>query len=195
MSRFRTHDLGVILLDEYYKQEQVITGDGEPVGEPKVRKFYNPFQDGRGYNFKYKSAFVKSYLGIELPKCFSDNECGKMYRLSKKMYSDSNLLAKRAGNEIVPLTKQDIIKVIGVHRANFSPFWNKMLANKIIKPIMIGDSEYYCFNPLYYNSTHYMPVYLYIAFQDELREHIPEWVVNKYLDMQDDNKEVNEDAN
>jgi hypothetical protein len=173
-------------MDKYFKQERVITGDGEPVGNPKVRKFYSPFQDGRGYNFKYKSTVIKSYLGIELPKCFTDNECGKMYRLSKRIYSDSNLLAKRVGNEIHAMVKQDITDIIGVHRANFAPFWNKMLKNKIVKSIKLNGEEYFCFNPLYYNSTQYMPLYLYIAFQNELKEHLPEWVVKKYLDMQDE---------
>ena len=154
-------------MDEYFKQERVITSDGEAIGDPKLRKFYNPFQDGRGYNFKYKSAVIKSYLGIELPECFTDNECGKMYRLSKHIYSDSNLLAKRVNNTIMPLSKQDVIEVVGVHRANFSPFWNKMLDNKIIKPIVINGCEYFCFNPLYYNTTHYIPLYLFIAFQEE----------------------------
>ena len=175
-------------MDEYFKQERIITDGGEPVGDPKIRKFYNPFQDGRGYNFKYKSAAIKSYLSIELPKGFTDNECGKMYRLSKKIYSDTNLLAKRINNTIVPMTRQDIMGIVGVHRANFTPFWNKVLRNKIIKTVMLGGVEYFCFNPLYYNSTQYMPLYLYITFQEELKEHLPEWAVNKYLDMQE-NKE------
>ncbi len=176
-------------MDEYFKQERVVTADGEAVGSTKIKKFYSPFQDGRGYNFKYKSTVIKSYLGIELPKCFTDNECGKMYRLSKRIYSDSNLLAKRVNNEIHPLTKQDITEIVGVHRANFSPFWNKMLRNKIIKPIKISGDEYFCFNPLYYNTTTYMPLYLFIAFQDELKEHLPEWVVKRYLDMQEEVKQ------
>jgi len=176
-------------MDEYYKQERVITADGEAVGNPKIRKCYSPFKDGRGYNFKYKSATIKSYLGVELPKCFTDNECGKMYRLSKRIYSDSNLLAKRVGNEIHPLTKDDITLIVGVHRTNFSKLWNKMLRNKIIKPIKINGEEYFCFNPLYYNSTQYIPLYLFIAFQGELKEHLPDWAVRKYLDMQEETQQ------
>jgi hypothetical protein len=180
---------GAVLMDEFYKQERVITADGEPVGDAKVRKFYSPFKSGKGYNFKYKSAAIKTYLGIELPKCFTDNECGKMYRLSKKIYSNSNLLAKRVNDEIRPLTKDDITTIVGVHRTNFGKLWNKMLQNKILKPIKINGEEYYCFNPLYYNSTQYMPLYLFIAFQDELKEHLPEWVVKRYLDMQEEVKQ------
>lgn len=173
-------------MSEYYTQKRVITEDGELVGSPKVRKFYSPFKEGKGYNFKYKSITIKSYLGIELPECFTDNECGKIYRLSKRIYSDSNLLAKRVNNEIRPLTKEDIIAIVGVHRTNFSKLWNKMLKHKILKQIKINGEDYYCFNPLYYNTTRYMPLYLFIAFQNELREHLPEWVIEKYLDMQEE---------
>jgi len=180
-------------MDKYYKSERVVTADGEAVGDAKIRKFYSPFQEGRGYNFKYKSTTIKSYLSVELPKCFTDNECGKIYRLSKKIYSDSNLLAKRVGNEIHSLDKDDITSIVGVHRTNFSKLWKKMLQNKIIKPIKIGGEEYFCFNPLYYNSTQYMPLYLFIAFQEELREHLPQWVIEKYLHMQDEAKQVNGD--
>lgn len=173
-------------MSEYFEEKRVVTEDGELVGEKVVKKFYNPFQSGRGYNFKYKSSFIKSYLGVELPECFTDNECGKMYRLSKRIYSDSNLLAKRVNNTIAPMTKQDIMDIVGVYRTNFYPFWNKMVDNKIVKPIVINGDEYFCFNPLYYNSTHYMPLYLFIAFQDELKDHLPKWVIERYLDMQEE---------
>lgn len=172
-------------MGKFYKETRTINADGEPFGK-NVRQFYSPFQEGRGYNLKYKSTVIRSYLDIELPKCFTDNECGKIYRLSKKIYSDSNLLAKRISNTVVPLSKQDIISVVGVHRVNFAPFWDKLIQNKIIKPIHMDNNEFFCFNPLYYNSTHYLPLYLYIAFQSELKDHLPEWVINKYLDMQDE---------
>lgn len=180
-------------MDKYSKVETVINSDGELV-DRGIKKFYSPFQDGRGYNFKYKSATIKSYLSIELPKSFTDNECGKMYRLSKKIYSNSNLLAERKGNEIHPLTKEDITDIVGVHRTNFSKLWNKMLRYKILKPININRETYYCFNPLYYNTTTYMPLYLYIAFQEELKDHLPEWVVRRYLDMQEEIKQVDKEA-
>jgi len=175
---FGSDDMG-----KYYKKMS-ITEDGEVV-EEKVIAFYNPFKEGRGYNFKYKSIFIKSYLDIPLPDVFTDAEIGKIFRLSRHIYSDSNLLARRSNNEIVPLTKQEIQEIIGLHRTKFNPFWKKVLKHRIIKPIKYCDAEYFCFNPIYFNSTTYLPLHLYLAFQDELKAHLPEWVVNKYLDMQE----------
>lgn len=167
-----------------YLKKTSITENGEII-EEKVVSFYSPFKEGRGYNFKYKSINIKSYLDIALPDCFTDSEVGKIYRLSRLIYSDSNLLARRSNNEIKPLSKQDLQEIVGLHRTKFNPFWNKVIENKIMKSIQIDGNDFFCFNPLYFNSTTYLPVYLYIAFQDELTKYLPGWVVNKYLDMQE----------
>ena len=169
----------------YYKKTTTIDGSGE-ILNAKVVSFYHPFQDGRGYNFKYKSINIKSYLDIPLPRNFNDSEVGKVYRLSRCIYSDSNLLARRTHHSICPLTKQDIRDVTGLSRNSFALFWNKIIKSKIVKPVELNGQEFYCFNPIYFNSTTYLPLYLYIAFQDELQNHLPDWVIEKYLGMQQD---------
>jgi hypothetical protein len=170
-------------MNRHYKTKTV-TEDGEIIDE-KVVSFYTPFKDGYGYNFKYKSINIKSYLDNPLPKCFTDAEVGRIYRLSRLIYSDSNLLARRSNNEIKPYTKQELQETIGLHRTKFNPFWRKIISNNIIKPIILAKKDFFCFNPFYFNSTTYLPVYLFIAFQTELTAYLPEWVINKYLDMQE----------
>ncbi len=167
-----------------YIRRDVIVDGGEIVGE-KVIPFYHPFKEGRGYNFKYKSINIKTYLDIPLPECFKDPEVGKIYRLSRHIYSDSNLLAKRVHHSIRPMSKAEIQDIVGLHRNNFNPFWKKLIRHKVIKLIILDGQEYFCFNPLYFNSTTYLPLYLFIAFQRELKEHLPEWVIKKYLDMRE----------
>lgn len=172
----------------YHKKVTTVDETGEIVGEKSVT-FFHPFQDGRGYRFRYKSTTIKSYLDSELPECFTDIECGRIYRLSKRIYSDSNLLAKRKENEIYPLSRHDVQELTGMHRNKFNPFWKKILENKVIKPVILGGAEYFCFNPLYYNTTTYLPLYIYTAFQDELKEMLPEWVIQRYLDMKEKEKQ------
>jgi len=167
-----------------YYSKQSITENGELVKDKKI-KLYNPFKAGRGYNFKYKSLNVRSYLDIPLPDSFTDSEVGKIYRLTRSIYSSSNMLAYRGSGKIYPLSKEDIRKIVVLHRNNFNPFWHKVLNNTVIKPIVLDGAEYYCFNPIYFNSTLYLPLYLFIAFQDELINHLPKWVASKYLDMQE----------
>lgn len=169
-------------MSNFYKKVTSVDENGEIIGQ-EIIKFYNPFKAGKGYNFKYKSINIKSYLDTPLPKCFTDAEVGRIYRLSRYIYSDSNLLAKRTGGSIKPYSKDEIQEIIGLHRTKFNPFWKKVIGNMVVKPNIISGMEFYCFNPLYFNSTTYLPVYLYITFQDELREHLPPWVIDKYLDM------------
>lgn len=169
-------------MGELVELSKVVTDEGEIVKE-KASKIYNPFKEGVGYNFKYKSCNIKSYLSIDLPQCFTPSELGRILILSRHIYSCSNLLARRIKNNLEPYTKEDIRELLEVHRNSFNPFWNKLIKSKMIKAINIDNKEWFCFNPLYFNSTTYLPVYLYIAFQDELKEHLPEWVIEKYLDM------------
>jgi len=172
-------------MQQKYVKNRSITQDGE-LTKDDYYLFYDPFKEGIGYNFKYRSAFVKNYLGISLPygeNGFSDLELGRIYRISRLMYSDSNLLARRSNNNIVPITRDEIQLMLKMHRTKFVPFWKKVLEYRILKPIKYQDEYYFCMNPLYYNSTTYMPIHVYLAFQNDIQDHLPKWVVEKYLDM------------
>lgn len=168
-------------MDTYYKRESV-SSDGELLAQ-RTQKFYNPMKEGYGYNFKYKSAMTKSYLSISLPECFSDAELGRIYKISRMIYSKSNLLAKRTNGGIVPLTREEIHEKIGLHRTKFVQFWKKLIENKIIKSIPISGKNFFCISPLYFNSTVYIPVDIFIAFQEELKEHLSKRVFEAYMDM------------
>lgn len=165
-----------------YIKQRTITNDGEIVYQENKR-YYNPFKENRGYNFKYKSSNIRSYLDIPLPNEFTDSEIGKLTRLSRHIYSDSNMLARRAGGKITAYTKEDAQEIVGLSRARFSNFWRKAVKHRIIKTIVLDNQEFICFNPIYFNSTTYIPIHLYLAFQTELSRHLPEWVVERYLDM------------
>jgi len=180
------------MTQKYYKR-QSITEDGEET-KHKLLELYSPFKEGVGYNFKYKSTFIKSYLGISLPDTFTDIELGRLYRISKMMYSNSNLLAKRVDVSIAPLTRDEIQDSLKMHRTKFVPFWKKLFTLKIIKTVPFDGIDFFCMNPLYYNTTTYMPLYLFLAFQKELQDHIPKWVIEKYLGMLPKPKEINESS-
>jgi hypothetical protein len=185
------HKMPTKRTQQKYIKNRSITKDGE-LTKDDYYLFYDPFKEGVGYNLKYRSAFVKNYLGISLP-CgndgFTDIELGRIYRISKLMYSDSNLLARRSNNDITPVSRDEIQLMLGMHRTKFVPFWKKLSEYRILKPIAYPDGTYFCMNPLYYNSTTYLPIEIYLAFQDEIKEHIPTWVAEKYLEMQEKPKE------
>jgi hypothetical protein len=186
MTRKRSNTKEIEMSQKYYKTRSV-TKDGEVVTE-NVYGLYSPFKEKVGYNLKYQSTFAKSYLGVSLPECFKDIELGRIYRISKMAYSDKNLLARRSNNKIVPITRDEIKEKLGMHRTKFVPFWKKLIDNNILKPIIFDDVVFFCLNPLYYNSTTYLPLYVFMAFQRELSDHLPPWAIEKYLEMGDENK-------
>jgi hypothetical protein len=184
-------------VQQKFIKNRSITQDGELVKDDYYL-IYDPFKEGVGYNFKYRSAYIKSYLGISLPygeNGFSDLELGRIYRISRLMYSDSNLLARRSDSEVVPITRDEIQLMLKMHRTKFVPFWKKVLDYRILKPVFYDERTFFCMNPLYYNSTTYMPVHIYLAFQKDIQEHIPKWVIEKYLEMKNPpNKAENKES-
>ena len=146
---------------------------------------YNPFDPERGYNFKYKSLSIKSYLDIPLPKEFSDSEIGKIFRLSRHIYASSNMLGKRSNSYVTPLNQADIMKIFGLKDRQGRALMKKVIGLKVIKKIEDSGnhcSQYY-FNPIYFFSATYINLNLYLHFQDELNKHLPKDVITKYLDQ------------
>jgi hypothetical protein len=171
----------------------IINDDGE-LESTKVRKLYDPFQKNKGYKLWYKSDHIRTYFNIKFPKTMTDSEIGKITRLSKEMNDTSNLLAKRVNNEAVPMTREDIQEIIGVSRNRFCSFMSKVKKEGILRRTSVDGKMFYCFNPLYYNTTNYIDLGLYITFQDELQKHLPPEVIEKYLDWQRVNKLIQKKA-
>ena len=166
--------------------KQRITTFNEETGQVynSIEKgMYNPFDPERGYNFKYKSLSIKSYLDIPLPKDFTDSEIGKIFRLSRKIYATSNMLGKRSNSYIHPLSQADIIKIFGLKERQGRALLKKIIDLKVIKRIEDKGSFQYYFNPIYFFSGTYINLNLYLTFQDELNKHLPKDVITKYLDQ------------
>ncbi|MFE5319774.1 hypothetical protein ACFQ88_13790 [Paenibacillus sp. NPDC056579] len=44
-------------------------------------------------------------------------------------------------------------------------------------------------NPLYFFSDRYLPLSLYLLFQEQIDKHIPDWVKQKYRELQDETED------
>lgn len=155
--------------------------------DTRERGLYNPFDPVRGYNFRYKSLSIKSYLDIPLPDVFTDSELGKIFRLSRCIYADSNMLGRRTKSGIRPYTHADIIKVFGVQERQGRALLKKLIDNKVIRRMeFVNQGKRECqfyFNPLYFFSGKYLNLNLFILFQDLLADNLPEHIVKKFLDQ------------
>jgi len=155
--------------------------------DEKERGLYNPFNPERGYNFKYKSFSIKSYLDIPLPDKFTDSELGKIFRLSRYIYANSNMLGKRSGSYIKPYKQEDILRVLKLKDRQGRAFIRKVIEHKIIRKLEFTEQgkrhvQFY-FNPIYFFSGTYLNLNLFLLFQDELNNHLPPWVITKFLEQ------------
>jgi predicted transcriptional regulator len=146
-------------------------------------EYYSPYQEGKGYNFRYKSLSVKYYQDIDF-YMFKDSELGKLFKLSKFIYKETNLLAIRTNGKVRPLSTQEIQEIVGLSKSRCSEFICKLKNCNILRKRNINGSFYLVFNPLMFNSCKYVPKYLYLIFKDILDQIIPEWVQVKYMEEQ-----------
>lgn len=162
--------------------------------DEKERGLYNPFDPEKGYNFKYKTISIKSYLDIPLPSGFSDSDLGKLLRLSRRIYANSNMIGQRKGTYIKPFTQDDIIKFLGLKDRQGRTFIKKVLEKKVIRRFELTEQgktfvQFY-FNPIYFFSGTYLNINLFLLFQDELNKHLPLWVIAKFLEQAESEKET-----
>lgn len=170
------------------KQKIITFNDytGEILDE-KIKGLYNPFNPEKGYNYKYKSRTIKHYLDTPLPDCFSDAEVGKIFRLSRHIYGDSNMLGRRVKSYVVPYKQEDIIKIFGLKDRQGRALLKKMTENRILKKVEFAEQgktfvQFY-FNPIYFFSGTYLNLNLFLIFQDEMNGHIPDNVILKFLEQ------------
>lgn len=191
VGNFVTYTKVVILLAI---RQKVTTFDNKTgfVIDEKERGLYNPFDPEKGYNFKYKSFSIKSYLDIPLPDVFSDSELGKLFRLSRHIYANSNMLGKRVNTFIRPFTQEKIIEVFELKDRQGRALLKKIIDNHVIRKLEFTEQgktfvQFY-FNPIYFFSGTYLNLNLFLLFQDELNKHLPPWVIAKFLEQEEAEK-------
>lgn len=132
------------------------------------------WRDGMGFALKKKSRCTWSYLGEAIPKELTATDVGRLRWLSLEIYSNTNLLAKKMGKYVEPLSKKEIQEIVGLCRSKFSPFWNKVQKYRVIGISTVENEKYYCFNPLYFNSSDDIKPYIYETFYNELKDKVCE---------------------
>lgn len=135
-----------------------------------------------GYLF-FKNRFgTKSYLDIHLPDSFTWADKGRIEELKHYILKENQLLVHRSGNTIKPLMALDMARIIGMSERQCKTFINKLKKYKVIKEVKIGDIPYYCYNPVYGMKDKRMSTTVFIIFQDELREWLPNWAYMRFIE-------------
>ena len=159
-------------------------------GEVKSKKIKKKvyFDEQQGYLFFSQKNGARTFDGIDLPEYLSDSEIAKVYRLSRKIYKNSNMLAYRTGNNIRAMEIKHIAKAINMSERCCTIFINKMIRKRILAKaiVEIGNVRQIQFymNPIYFFNGKWLSLNLYLLFKSDLDFLLPEWVKLKFNDSE-----------
>jgi hypothetical protein len=159
----------------------------EKDGTVRMRKetiYPDKFDDELGYQFWVRKQAAKIFAGVPYPKAMSDSDIGKITRLAKHMYRDSNILAYRGNGGMRPYDVAGIGKLIGLGERQAFRFVARMIKLGIMAKAQmeIGDNTevHYFISPIYYFSGKRLNHTLYILFRDQLDKVLDPWVVQRF---------------
>ena len=126
---------------------------------------------------------VKLYNGHELSgRIESRDDYLKTHMLIEHVVRKTNRIGKP--NKKGFADESDIAQILGIVEKRAREYLARMQKARVLAKIITetGGSVQisYAFNPVFVNSTKYVPLDLYVAFRDDIDEVIPGWMKDKY---------------
>lgn len=157
-------------------------------------EFYNKMQyvdlqfNDDGYLLWSRKSNIKTFNEYKLPKEFTWSEKGKINELKHYILKDNQFLVYRSGDLIKPITCNELIKFWDSSERQCKALLKKMKKFGIIKEIKFSGLTYFAFNPLYGFKGRRLSLNVYIFFQNELRNEIPKWAIEKFAEQAEEMK-------
>lgn len=159
---------------------------GEVVGQ-RSRTVGNRFDPEKGYLFRNQAGKFSSFFDVPFPEDMTDIEIGRMTRLAKKMWGQTNMLGYRGNGGVKPFDMAGMSKVVGLGKSQTYNFVKKMIKLGVIAKVKIeskGQIDYqYYVNPLYYSSSNRITLNLYLLFRKQLDPYMPSWARQKFIEQ------------
>lgn len=164
-------------------KSHIVEETGELVKEQR-RLFTSQFDEEKGYLFWVKKNHSKIYNDIDFPECFTYADQGRLQKLSRYIYSNTNMLGYRGNGGVKPYSKYQIGELVDLKKSSLAEFMKKCLKHEIIKEVKIDtdgiiETQYYM-NPIYYFSSKRIPLSLYLIFRKTLDNYLKEWVKREF---------------
>lgn len=169
------------------KQIKHINANGEYwITEEQVVSRYNE----KGYLYKNQADSIKSFLDKPYPKELTWSERGKLGRLEYELKSDQ-ILGYKSGATMQPHTIATISNILETKERNVRDLIRKCKKIGVIGEANIQGKKYFLLNPMYKLFGKRISLTAFIVFEKQLKEEIPEWVIEKYLeDMKISDKKI-----
>ncbi len=170
-----------------YKQISYINNDGESVHSYAV-SFTGRFHEKNGYSLYAYGKTINTRTTVSFPEGMNKNDIANMLLLSKHLMPNVNVLGYRTNKGNVPMKVKQIGDVIDTQDRQTRRFITKMtqlhLLKRKIVPVVVGEEVHkevhYIINPLYFLNGKTISDSLYWTFNEELGEHLPQWVHDEY---------------
>lgn len=156
-----------------------ITGELLYTRKDRVQMQFNE----TGYLFRKDKKSIRVFEDSPIPKDFTWSERGRIELLKYYILGNDQLLVYRSGNSIKPITVKQIEKLLEMSNKQCRNLVNKMRKHNVIKVVKLDDKEFFMFNPLFVFKGSRLTPTVFVAFQEELREVLPRWVVERFLQM------------
>lgn len=168
------------------REVRITDEKGNTVSEKRT-KFPDRFDEEKGYLFWNQTSFVKTFQDASLSDSITKIDMANLYLLSKKIYSNTNMIGHRSNGGIRPLSIEQMADVIKDTKRHAVTFLNRMIKERIIAKIDIylGKdvvTQYY-FNPIYFFSSNRLSLNLYLLFQQDLDPLLSQYVRQKFNEL------------
>ena len=169
------------------KQTKHINANGEYwTTEEQVIARYND----KGYLYKSQANTIKSFLDKPYPNELTWAERGKLGRLEYELKSDQ-ILAYKSNATMKPHPIATISNMLGCNENNTRKLIRKCKKLGVIGQANINNNKFFLLNPMYKLHGNRVSLTAFIVFEKQLKEEIPEWVIEKYLeDMKISDKKI-----
>jgi hypothetical protein len=121
----------------------------------------------------------------------SKGDLANCYLLAEHLLLNTNTLGYRTKNGNKPMNLARIGEVVGIQERQAYRFFKRMEALRMIAkvdaPIMGGTQTEYIMNPLYFFNGKTIGDFLYWAFNDQLDEHLSQWIRKEYARRREEN--------
>lgn len=171
--------------DVVVKQSLIDTATGEVV---KQKEFYvkNKFDAEKGYCFTSQ----KNRINISpnnIHEEITDADIGKLFKLSRQLQANTNLLVYRSGNNIKPMQIKHIAKLLEISERSCVRFINKMIKLHVMGKTVERNCKFslicykkYFLCPTVFFCGCWLNYNLYIMFRSDLDKILPNWVISKF---------------
>jgi hypothetical protein len=172
-------------METYEKRFVVVNKRTGEVVHSSTRGFYPPaFDEEKGYLFWKGKTFAKQFSDVPFPDGMSDGDVGKLARLAKRIWSNSNVLVSAERGVKKPIGLTEVAGLLGMTERYAGAWMEKLQVLGVLAISEVrfrGNTEtFYYVNPVYFFSSNRMPLALYMMFREDLDKHLSAEVRSKF---------------